>query len=332
VRAVAAVLALLVASGSGAGELTVDGTRFRLGGQPFDYTGVSFFNAIYNAEFNRSSEARGRWLDDFRAHGINALRIWAQWDNPRGFVDSCAECSLFRPDGSLRTEGVHTLCGILADADARGMVVELALFARESWDEGIRLDEKAAEAAVAALSRELLPHRNVALQIWNEHSWHTVPLLRVIKRVDPRRLVTNSPGYAGVLEGAPGENAALDYLTPHTSRQSAGRTWEVAPAEIRYLLARYRKPVVDDEPARNGTSSFGGPRERTDPLDHVFHVWEVRKAGGHPTYHHDMFQMGRGHPSVPPSGIPEPDFSPYHAVVFDFLGSLSRYRVPPAGH
>jgi hypothetical protein len=309
-----------------AGEITVEGTRFRLDGKPFPYSGVSFFNALYNPEFNRSPEARGRWLETFRRYGINVLRVWAQWDNPRGYVDTCPECSLFRPDGSLRERHVATLRSILADADARGMVVQLTLLSQESWRAGIRLDETAAEAGVRALARELLPHRNLTLQVWNEHSWHTVPLVEVIKAVDPRRLVTSSPGFAGVLAGPPGETEALDYLTPHTSRQGSGRPWEVAPAEIRYLLARFRKPVVDDEPARNGTPGFGGPKEETDPLDHVLQIWEVRKAGGHSTYHHDMFQMGKGHPSVPPTGVPDPEFSPYHRVVFAFLAKQDRYR------
>ena len=41
-----------------ASELAVSGTRFQLDGQPFPYTGVSFFNAIYNTNFNASSEVR----------------------------------------------------------------------------------------------------------------------------------------------------------------------------------------------------------------------------------------------------------------------------------
>lgn len=118
----------------------------------------------------------------------------------------------------------------------------------------------------------------------------------------------------------------MDYLTPHTSRQSSGPPWRLGPAELRYLLQRYKKPVVDDEPARNGTPQFGGPREATSPYDHIVHILNVWREGGYPTYHHDMFQMGLGHPTVPPSGIPDPEFSPYHRVVFEFLKVADRYR------
>ena len=322
----AIILLSVFALCSPAAEITVQGTRFELDGKPFPYTGVSFFNAIYNPAFNQSSEARLKWLGKFRDYGINVLRVWVQWDNKRGFVDACPECSLYQPDGSLRSDRLATLKSILSDADSLGMVVELSLFSQESWREGIRLPDPAAERAIASLTRELMPHRNLTFQIWNEFSHHTVPLVKIIKQADPRRLVTNSPGFSGVLTASPQETALMDYLTPHTSRQGAGKPWVIAPAELRYLLARYRKPIVDDEPARNGTAQFGGPKEPTSPFDHILQIAAVWREGAYPTYHHDMFQMGAGHPTVPPSGIPDPEFSPYHRAVFDFLKLRSRYQ------
>jgi hypothetical protein len=326
-KRIAIALAMLVSTRGV--ELTVEKTRFLLDGQPFPYTGVSFFNAIYNPEFNRTSEGRKLWLDKFSSYGINVLRVWAQWDNPRGFVDSCGECSLYDGRGALRPQRLATLKSILSDADSRHMVVELTLFSRESWDSGIRLPDDDAEAAVRQLTQELRPYRNVTFQIWNEFSHHTAALAKVIKQMDPKRLVTSSPGFAGVLLGSAEETSAMDYLTPHTSRQRAGKTWEIAPAEIRYLLRRIGKPVVDDEPARNGTPNFGGPRDATYPTDHILQMWAVMREGGYVTYHHDMFQTGAGSPPVPPSGIPDPEFSPYHRTVFEFLSRRTRYLDAP---
>ena len=128
------------------------------------------------------------------------------------------------------------------------------------------------------------------------------------------------------MKSEPAQLRLLDYLSPHTSRQNSGKTWLIGPSEIRYLLARYRKPVVDDEPGRNGTPQFGGPKETTYPYDHILQIWEVWKAGGFITYHHDMFQMGSGAPSVPPSGVPDPEFSPYHQRVLEFIAQRERYR------
>ena len=51
-------------------------------------------------------------------------------------------------------------------------------------------------------------------------------------------------------------------------------------------------------------------------------MWQ---EGGYVTYHHDMFQTGAGTPAVPPSGIPDPEFSPYHRQVFEFLARRTRY-------
>ena len=222
-------------------------------------------------------------------------------------------------------ENVGRLKGILTDADREGMAVELTLFSQESWHDGIKLTPQAAEIAIANLTRELLGFRNVTFQVWNEFSELVPEHVKTIKSVDPRRLVSNSPGGSGTLEGDAAQQAALDYLSPHTSRQDAGKTWLVAPAEIRSLLGKYGKPVVDDEPARNGTAKFGGPAGQTYPWDHILEIWEVWKAGGHITYHHDMFQMGVGDPTVPPSGIPDPEFNPYHRTVLEFIAQRDRY-------
>ena len=310
-----------------AAELTIAGTRFQLDGKPFPYTGLSFFNAIYNTNFNASSGARVAWLKKFQGYGINVLRVWGQWDNGRGFVDASPESTLYGADGSLRTNHLATLRGLLSDCDAQGAVVEFVLFAQESWRENIKLSPEAERKAVEALARELMPFRNVAFQIWNEHDDERVILLvKLIKSLDPKRLVTNSSGYAGDL-GKDEENKVLDYLTPHTSRQSKShRHWETAAKEIESLLKKFNKPVVDDEPARNGTSNFGGPREQTLPSDHILAIYNVWRVGGYSTYHHDMFQTGYGTPAVPPSGIPDPEFSPYHRTVFEFLKRRERYN------
>ncbi len=298
-------------------RLAVAGTHFTLDEKPFPYTGLSFFNAIYNPTFNASSEARRAWLKKFQSYGINVLRIWCQWDNARGFVDAAPTNTMFEADGTLRPTHLATLKAILSDADQLGMCVEVVIFAQESYLEKIRLIPPSDESAVASLTRELLPFRNVTFQIWNEHSDERVlPLLKIVKAIDPQRLVSNSPGYGGD-PGRDEENSALDYLTPHTTR--SGRYWETAPQELAALRKKFCKPVVDDEPARNGISRFGGPEADTSPFDHIAQILNVWRVGAYSTYHHDMFQTGYGTPAVPPSGIPDPEFNPYHRTVFDFL-------------
>lgn len=304
--------------------LSIQGTRFLLNGEAFPYTAVSFFNAIYNPNFNKDSATRKMWIGKFKDYGVNVLRVWCQWDNGRTFVDVGPDKTLYHPDGRIRDEHMRTLKAIIADADEMGVVVQVVLFSQESWFKDIRLAPAAMDAAVAAVTRELQPHRNVIIQIWNELSERVLESVKIVKAIDPSRIVTNSPGISGFL-GDPPQNNALDYLTPHTSRQYVGRTWEVAPSEVEYLLRRYRKPVVDDEPARNGTPQFGGPRVATSPYDHIIQIQKMWELGAYVCYHHDMFQTGYGTPSIPPSGIPDPEFNPYHRQVFEFLKLRDRY-------
>jgi hypothetical protein len=306
----------------------VKGTHFTLDGAPFPFTGYSFFNAVFNPAFNRSSAARREWLAKFQKYKINVLRIWCQWGG-RPYVDAAPEHMLFNPDGSLQPEYLATLKEILRDTDEAGMVVELTLFSHETWQARIRLTPEAADRAVANLTRELRPYRNVTFQIWNEFSERVLDYIKIVRANDPARLVCNSAGNAGDL-GDQAQNDAVDYLTPHTTRQRA-RHWEIVPQEIAYLLATYRKPVVDDEPARNGTAKYGGPKGKTSPYDQILQIYQVWRAGGYVNYHHDMFQTNYGAPEVPPSGIPDPEFNLYHRQVLEFIALRDRYAPPAIG-
>jgi hypothetical protein len=300
--------------------LSVEGTRLLLDGRPFYAQGVSFFNALYNFTFNQDAAARERWLRTFRGNGINLLRVWCQWDfsPPRTFVDGAPGRTMYTDVGEVVQEHFERLDALLRQADHLAMVIEVAAFSHEKTPGTENLEIPAQERAIRELTERLRPHRNGLLQIWNEDSTHVLRHVEIAKSVDPERLVTNSPGFAGVL-GDAAQNRALDVLTPHTVRHSVGRFWEEAPVQIADLLATYGKPVIDDEPARNGIVQFGGIEGGTDPAWHIAQIRAVREAGGYHTYHHDMFQRSHGVPSTPPSGIPEPDFSPFHRQVFDYL-------------
>ena len=82
---------------------------------------------------------------------------------------------------------------------------------------------------------------------------------------------------------------------------------------------------MDDEPARNGTPQFGGPKAVKSPFVHILQIQADWLSGAYTTYHHDMFQTGYGTPAVPPSGVPDPEFSPYHRQVFEFLKLRDKY-------
>jgi hypothetical protein len=293
--------------------LSIKGTRLLLDGQPFLFQGVSFFNATYNPAFSQSAE-RMAWLHTFRDYGINALRVWCQWDFDRPFIDLAPDHITYTPEGDVRDEHFCTLVEIIEAANSLGMVVEVTLFSHEKQP---NMTISAQERAATQMAERLRPYRNLILQIWNEDSTEVARYYEAVKSVDAERLVTNSPGFANDL-GDDAQNQMLDLLTPHTVRRQAERFWEVAPRQIASLIETYEKPVIDDEPARTGIVSFGGVEGGTRPEQHIAQIKEVRQVGGYHTYHHDMFQNGYGHPATPEHGIPDPKH-PFHCHVFDYL-------------
>ena len=300
--------------------LTIDGTRLLLDGKPFYYQGVSFFNAIYNPTLHASDDARQHWLRVFKENGVNALRVWCQWDfsPPRTFVDVASDTTMYTDSGDIVDAHFARLAAIITTADALDMVVEVVAFSHEKIPGEENLPIPQQEIAIANLTERLKPYRNIILQIWNEDSTNVIRHYEIAKSVDADRIVTNSPGFANNL-GDDAQNRLLDLLTPHTVRRKAANYWEVAPQQIAQLLETYRKPVIDDEPARTGIVQFGGIPGGTKPEQHIAQIAKVREIGGYHVYHHDMFQRSYGAPTTPPNGIPHPDFSPYHRQVFNYL-------------
>jgi len=110
--------------------LSIDGTRLLLNGHPFPFQGLSFFNALYNPTFNASAEDRVKWLHVFKDNGVNALRVWCQWDftPPRVFVDVAPEHTVYSDEGEIRDEHFRTLATLIEAADELDMVIEVTLF------------------------------------------------------------------------------------------------------------------------------------------------------------------------------------------------------------
>ena len=300
--------------------LHVQGTRLYLDGDPFFFQGLSCFNALYNPTFNATSQARIRWLEKFCSHGVNALRVWCQWDfsPPRTFVDVAPGCTMYTSTGDVVDNVFERLVTLLLAADALEMVIEVVAFSHEKIPGEENLPVTLQERALEAFSQRLKPYRNLMLQVWNEDSTNVLRHFEIIKAVDSDRIVGNSPGFAGNL-GDDAQNRLMDVLMPHTVRGGSEKFWEAAPQQIARLLDRYGKPVIDDEPARCGIMQFGGIEGGTRPEQHIAQIQAVRAAGGYHTYHHDMFQRGYGSPTTAPSGLPDPDFSPFHRQVFDYL-------------
>ncbi|MDP2858703.1 MAG: hypothetical protein Q8P50_12095, partial [Bacillota bacterium] len=305
--------------------LGIRGTKLTLDGEPFFFQGLAFFNALHNPSFNRSEAERLQWLHKFKANGISCLRIWCQWDfpAPRIFTDVGPECSMYAPDGQVREHVFERLAALLEAADSLNMVVEVSMFAHEKIPYFLPIP--AQERAVRELTERLRPYGNLFQQIWSEDNTEWQRYYDILKNTDPDRITTVAPG-STIDRSRPFDhigddlmNKTLDVLTPHTLRTEAYPFWYIAPAQIEYLLDTYKKPVIDDSPARHGPRLYGGIEGGTTPQQHIEHIRRDRAVGGYHNYLHDMFQYGFGHELTPPSGIPDPDFSPFHREVFDYL-------------
>ena len=75
----------------------------------------------------------------------------------------------------------------------------------------------------------------------------------------------------------------------------------------------------DASNASEGGNASGGIDGGMRPEWHIEHIWRVRKVGGYPIRHHEMFQYGYDAHRTPPSGIPEPDWSRCHRPTFEYL-------------
>lgn len=172
---------------------------------------------------------------------------------------------MYTDEGEIRKDSFAKLATLIELADGLDMLIEVVLFSHEKRP---NFPAEILEKAAGNMAEKLKPYGNILLQIWNEDSTEVFRCFRRIKEVDPDRITTSSPGSPNVL-GDDEQNYMLDILTPHTIRGNAKICyWEEAACQIEYLMKRFKKPVIDDEPARTGISKFGGIPE-SKPEQHI---------------------------------------------------------------
>jgi hypothetical protein len=130
------------------------------------------------------------------------MQFRIDWGSPgvfRGFYHHAKDylpCPAKRKSGG-GGEDVHCSCSPNSAAHLSGGVGQVR---QERWIENIRLSPETERRAIKVLTRELQPFRNLTFQVWNEHNnERVIPLVKLIKALDPKRLVTNSPRYAPTL-------------------------------------------------------------------------------------------------------------------------------------
>ena len=226
-----------------------DGRQFTINEQPIFLLGISYYGAtsieqpeVWQAELKRLHEL-----------GFNWVRIWVTWthgDDNFSAVDRA---------GNLAEPYWTRFKDMVAYCDSIGMVVDVT-FSRSRL-----ANHQAHLKAVAEVARQLLPYRNLYIDVGNEREVkdsrfvsldEVAELIVAIKEVDPERICTASDGSDISTEGvAPRIAAGLDMLCPHRRRNSkspvetrddAQRLLKAAEESGRVVPIHYQEPFRRD--------------------------------------------------------------------------------------
>lgn len=236
--------------------LTIDGARLAINGKPTFLIGISYY-----AGLGLSEDQMRRDLDTLKKAGFNWLRIWATWD---GFDN---DVSAVEADGAPRPQFMKKLVTLVAEADARGFIIDVTFSRGETIHKKARIQtvEHHTRAALA-VADALAAHRNWYLDLSNERnigdrrhaSFEDLAAIRAaVAQRHPRLLMTASQGgdiskdelrkYLQI--------ARVDFICPHRPRhkESPDQTARVTKELFDWMKELGRTvPVHYQEPFRRG--------------------------------------------------------------------------------
>lgn len=246
------------------GHLRVSGTRFlKPDGTTFQWRGISAFRLL---EFlahghEKDAEAYLRWA---ASKTLNVVRVFAMAD---GIFQLSPE------------EGLKALPRLLAMAQRHDIYVEVVAFTGTSV---ITVDRAAFVKAIAAICAR---HPNALLEFANEpghptqaKEMHDPAHLHSLLPLVPKEV----PVALGSVEYHDGF-AAGTYVTWHSPR---GGGWVRQVEEGAALLAKFKKPVINDEPIGAADVAVPGRRDN-DPAHFRAAAAAMRRLGIGATFHYD---------------------------------------------
>jgi hypothetical protein len=243
--------------------LGIEDSHFTLNGRPTFLLGTSYYGALGASEVSILKD-----LEDVQRHGFNWLRVWATWaafEQDISAVDAA---------GSPHDPFLFKLRWLVAECDRRGLVVDVTLHRARRLKTlpgtGIP-DFDAHQRAVETIVNGLEPYRNWYLDLANERDVRDdryvgveelARLRALVRRLDPRRLVTASLGGHDLSREDVSDSleaAGLDFLSPHRPRnpqspqETKARTREVLEIMKGLNLVA---PVHHQEPFRRGYGAW----------------------------------------------------------------------------
>lgn len=261
------LLALIaVMSCSPPGRLRVQGTEFvQADGSPFMWRGVTAFRLAELVAGGREAEAI-RFLDWARASKVTVVRVLAMAQH------------LFKLSPA---DGLRALPRVLDLAAERGIHVEIVALADSAE---IEVDLEAHVRAVGAIAAR---HANALVEIANE-PFHPTQHERLHDRATLAALARLIPDEVLVAFGSdlPDNSGGGDYVTVHLPRGEKPWDHVEALAQGRELVARYKVPVVSDEPMGAAATLDLGRRDNS-PERFRAAARRTREAGMHATFHYE---------------------------------------------
>lgn len=252
-----------------AGHLRIAGTSFQAAdGSPFSWRGLTALRLLDHLADGRTADVEA-FLDWAASKHLTVVRTLAMGG---GWMNLTPE------------DGRAALPRLLGLASERGLHVEIVALAG-TLDMPVDLD-----AQVAAVGRIAADHPNALVEIANEPS-HPTQNPAVGQAATLARLAGLVPDPVPVSFGSVEEDAAYgggDYVTWHAPRRTEQDGWAhvLGLADGARLLARYRKPVVSDEPIGAAAALVPGRRDDAPPRFRAAAL-VTRLAGMGATFHYE---------------------------------------------
>jgi hypothetical protein len=269
-RALCAAVLILSATvaASAAPHLGITGAQFTVDGAPRFLVFLSYFDGVRRVAGGVQEDL------DYLKTKVDGIRVFPNWWEyacpPRSGDDT-----LFDLQGDIRPAVWQALDTLLAEAGARGLIVDLS-FSRESvTDNGqprMALDEDAYHRALTTVvgSTKYLKgrHPHVLIDVQNEWPIHSdktriEALLNALRTADPDRvLVASSSGGAYAPVGLDLPLVAAAYHDPRERDWFGAATAQRVVDRVRGSLGPTVQPIYLQEPMAWGTVC---PRQDNDP-------------------------------------------------------------------
>ncbi len=242
--------------------ISADGRYFTIDGVPTYLNGVSYYGAtsITTASFRTSD------LDDMVADGFNWIRVWGHWQWPTGTGE---DVSVLTYNGQVREPYMTRLKALITECNSRGIIVDVSLNRDGNGDWVGARTQANHLACVQTLATQLLPYRNVYIDVANERDVgddryvslsECGQLIDAIHAIDADRLCTASGVPSSQTDLANFRNVGkLQFITPHLCRSSGCSAQTITTVNTYNTWMTnlgWRIPIHLQEPFRRGYTSY----------------------------------------------------------------------------